>query len=326
MTLIRMASAKWLLVDQVSSTSATSAITGAPGDTVKYSAFGEIRAGEASTDYLYTSQRKEDYIKLYWYGSRWYDDALGRFIQPDSLVPDYFNPLDWDRYSYARNNPIRYNDPTGHWVETAFDIAFIAYDIYDIKANGLTWISGLSLAADVAGALLPVVTGAGLAVRAITHADDVVDAAKAADTIIDAVETADKADDIADVVSHGDDLADALSHADDLPDDALVCRGGICTADRFAEGSGVTLNPDGTLSGVSVNSASGTSFEELTTTIPNRQAGVTTVGDVRSNGGNVIRSPTAKNPYHATLSGITPLQAERLFTPTRINPYRLMPK
>jgi hypothetical protein len=154
---------------------------------------------------------------LYWYGSRWYDDAFGRFIQPDTLIPDYFNPLDWDRYSYARNNPIRYNDPTGHWVETAFDIAFIAYDIYDIKANGLTWVSGLSLAADVAGALLPVVTGAGLAVRALSHADDVVDAAKAADTIIDAVETANKADDIIDAVSHGDDLADTLSQIDDVP-------------------------------------------------------------------------------------------------------------
>jgi len=39
---------------------------------------------------------------------------LGRFVQPDSLVPDYFNPLDWDRYAYSRNNPINYNDPDGH--------------------------------------------------------------------------------------------------------------------------------------------------------------------------------------------------------------------
>jgi len=252
--------------------------------------------------------------------------SIMQFNQPDSLIPDPYNPLDWNRYAYARYNPVNNTDPTGHWVETGLDIAFIAYDIYDIKTNGLNWVSGLSLAADVAGAVLPIVTGAGLVVRALTHADDVAKVVKATDKVIDAVEIADKADDIGDVISHGDDLADALSHADDLPDNALVCRGGTCTADRFAGGSGVTLNPDGTLSGVSVNSAPGTSFEELTATIPNRQVGVTTVGDVRANGGSINRSPTTNNPYHATLSGITPLQAERLFTPTRINPYRLIPK
>jgi hypothetical protein len=29
-------------------------------------------------------------------------------------VPDPGNPIDWDRYSYARNNPIRYVDSSGH--------------------------------------------------------------------------------------------------------------------------------------------------------------------------------------------------------------------
>lgn len=34
--------------------------------------------------------------------------------QPDSIIPDPHNPLDFDRYAYARSNPIRYNDPSGH--------------------------------------------------------------------------------------------------------------------------------------------------------------------------------------------------------------------
>jgi hypothetical protein len=45
-------------------------------------------------------------------------------VQPDSIVPDFGNPLDWDRYTYARNNPVLYNDPTGHmacWDEHAND-------------------------------------------------------------------------------------------------------------------------------------------------------------------------------------------------------------
>lgn len=35
--------------------------------------------------------------------------------QPDTIVPDPYNSQDWDRYAYARNNPIRYNDPSGHF-------------------------------------------------------------------------------------------------------------------------------------------------------------------------------------------------------------------
>jgi len=36
------------------------------------------------------------------------------WTQPDTIVPDPYNPQDWDRYSYTRNNPVRYTDPTGH--------------------------------------------------------------------------------------------------------------------------------------------------------------------------------------------------------------------
>lgn len=100
----------------------------------------------------------------------------------------------------------------------------------------------------------------------------------------------------------------------------LVCRGGTCTADRFAKGSGVIIDANGKLTKVSVNSANGKSLAELTETIPNNQVGVTTVGDVRKAGGDVIPSPTKNNPYHATLEGITPQQAENLMTPTVKNP------
>jgi hypothetical protein len=31
------------------------------------------------------------------------------------VIPDPYNPLDWNRYSYARYNPVTYNDPTGHF-------------------------------------------------------------------------------------------------------------------------------------------------------------------------------------------------------------------
>jgi hypothetical protein len=51
-----------------------------------------------------------------YYNARWYDPYLNHFTQPDSIVPDPYNPQDWDRYSYVRNNPLRYTDPSGHKV------------------------------------------------------------------------------------------------------------------------------------------------------------------------------------------------------------------
>ena len=39
---------------------------------------------------------------------------IGRFLQPDTIVPDPANPQSLNRYSYVYNNPMAYTDPTGH--------------------------------------------------------------------------------------------------------------------------------------------------------------------------------------------------------------------
>jgi RHS repeat-associated protein len=49
---------------------------------------------------------------LMFYNARWYDPALGRFAQADSIVPGGVQGL--DRYAYVNNDPVRYTDPTGH--------------------------------------------------------------------------------------------------------------------------------------------------------------------------------------------------------------------
>ena len=51
---------------------------------------------------------------LYYYNARYYDPELGRFIQPDTEFSDFGNPQSYNRYSYCVNNPLRYNDPSGH--------------------------------------------------------------------------------------------------------------------------------------------------------------------------------------------------------------------
>jgi RHS repeat-associated protein len=45
---------------------------------------------------------------------RIYDPMLGRFLQPDPVVEDDLNPQTWNRYTYVRNNPMTFTDPTGY--------------------------------------------------------------------------------------------------------------------------------------------------------------------------------------------------------------------
>jgi len=48
------------------------------------------------------------------YNARWYAPYLKSFTAPDSIVPDPYNPQDYNRYAYTRNNPVKYIDPSGH--------------------------------------------------------------------------------------------------------------------------------------------------------------------------------------------------------------------
>lgn len=39
---------------------------------------------------------------------------LNRFLSADTIVPDREDPQSFNRYAYARNNPVKYVDPDGH--------------------------------------------------------------------------------------------------------------------------------------------------------------------------------------------------------------------
>jgi RHS repeat-associated protein len=54
------------------------------------------------------------YIQLIDFNARFYSPALGRFIQPDTVIPNPANPQSLNHFSYAYNNPLNYIDPSGH--------------------------------------------------------------------------------------------------------------------------------------------------------------------------------------------------------------------
>lgn len=96
-------------------------------------------------------------------------------------------------------------------------------------------------------------------------------------------------------------------------DTDAVYRGGICTEDLFKNGSGVTIDAKGNMVGVSVNIAPGKTAEEATASLRNKKVGVSSVGVIQKAGGTLTASGNSANPYHATLSGITPAKAESIF-------------
>jgi len=84
--------------------------------TIKYYPYGGARSGDVPTDKKFTGQRLDD-TGLYYYGARYYDASIGRFISADTIVPDPANPQAFNRYSYCLNNPLKYIDPSGNQPE-----------------------------------------------------------------------------------------------------------------------------------------------------------------------------------------------------------------
>jgi RHS repeat-associated protein len=118
----------YTLGDQLGSTSVVTDASGAVMGTQGYYPFGETRyktgnlnppTGSPITDRLYTGQQEITGLGLYNYKARFYDPAVGRFISADSITPG--GPEGLNRYSYSVNNPINFNDPSGHMVDQCGD-------------------------------------------------------------------------------------------------------------------------------------------------------------------------------------------------------------
>jgi RHS repeat-associated protein len=107
----------WLLTDYLGSTSKLIAATGALTGELRFKAYGDARYAwgiTTTTKYHFTGQREESTIGLYFDNARWYDPALGRFVQADSVVPSPADPQNLNRYTYVLDNPLRYIDASGH--------------------------------------------------------------------------------------------------------------------------------------------------------------------------------------------------------------------
>jgi hypothetical protein len=91
------------------------------------------------------------------FNARWFDQALGRFIQADSIIPNPGNPQSLDRYAYVLNNPVNFTDPSGHKIDDGCGTegcdASQAEINYDAKRNYYQSCKDEGTCPDYAGAI-----------------------------------------------------------------------------------------------------------------------------------------------------------------------------
>ena len=111
----------WIHSDHLHSATVVTDINGVEVRRLAYAAFGEeVENSGSGLEPKYTYTAKEaDQSGLMYYGARYYDLVLARFITADTMYDQ--GPQGLNRYSYALNNPILYRDPTGHYVDADID-------------------------------------------------------------------------------------------------------------------------------------------------------------------------------------------------------------
>jgi RHS repeat-associated protein len=125
---------QYLHPDHLGSIGQITSQTGAWVQDVYFHPYGGIRWSQSGGNAISpTSSTRRTYTGQYdigfWagaiqhYNARQYDYVLGRFLQPDTIVPNPGNPYDLNRYMYSLSNPINYTDPSGHEANRVCDAA-----------------------------------------------------------------------------------------------------------------------------------------------------------------------------------------------------------
>ena len=125
----------WYHTDPIGKVLFISDSTGSIIATYNQEAFGNIisSTGYADNDlHLHERGQEDGYIDLYYFGARWYDPELGRWLSPEPLGLDGPN-----LYQFCFNDPVNGYDPNGlltipfyGWVNAGENAANNAQDIY----------------------------------------------------------------------------------------------------------------------------------------------------------------------------------------------------
>jgi RHS repeat-associated protein len=135
-----------------------SAITDSDGDVyerLEYTPYGEVwidlqygtTAFDFDTPYRFTGKELDEETGLYYYGARYLDSKYSMWISTDPALSDYmagskagggaYNPVNFNLYHYAGNNPVKYTDPDGNFavavvgaiVVWGFNVGLLSYGL-----------------------------------------------------------------------------------------------------------------------------------------------------------------------------------------------------
>jgi len=170
------------------------AITDEQGEVVErhdYLPFGEEWNPEpGSQPRKFTGKERDEETGWDYFGARYYEASLARFTAIDPVTTFEENRADpqrWNRYAYVRNNPLRYVDPDGQVIDTAWDVVNIGIGVASLVSNLREGnylsaaLDGGGLALDTAAAAVPFVPGGfGSLIKGARIADKATDLAKGA--------------------------------------------------------------------------------------------------------------------------------------------------
>lgn len=125
--------------------------------------------------------------------ARLYEPAMGRFISPDPFIINAFMSQDFNRYSYAKNNPLKFVDKNGEivwWIPVAIGAVVGAYSGASIQSgtwNFTNWssdwwkgaIAGAFVGATAGGLVASAVGATGMAAPLTTGSTTVMASTKA---------------------------------------------------------------------------------------------------------------------------------------------------
>ena len=273
------------------------------------------KAGTFAARHTFTDKELDSESGLQYFGARYYNPTTGRFTSVDPVVlaignKEGFeastnlpyelvlsNPQLQNAYSYTANNPLKYTDANGQFLDTLLDVGFIALDVYlvgrALSHGDVTTAKseGINLGLDTGSAFIPFVAGLGEARRVAQGAGKV-----------------------GEVIGK---VADTVKITKKLPDSALVVRGTADTTfETFQKGIGAHLSG---VRGFSAESGAGLELCTLCKNVPNNKVRISTVKDIRAVGGDVI-STSGKSPNHATVTNISPENANKVFSRPVKNP------
>ncbi len=96
------------------------ALIGTDGNTIakyEYDAFGNLTSQpdvRVNNSITYRGYEYDSETGLYYLNARYYDSETARFLTEDTYRGEKNDPLSLNLYTYCKNNPLKYTDPTGH--------------------------------------------------------------------------------------------------------------------------------------------------------------------------------------------------------------------